>query len=244
MANDTILMTGAGTGIGLAMARLFLAEGHRVIGIGRRPDVLEAARAAAPGLVTRPCDITRPGDRVALVHWLGTEHADLSMLVNNAGIQRAADFANAPPSDDAVTAEIAVNLAAPIQLTAALLPLLRRQPRARVVNVTSGLAFCPLASVPVYCATKAALHSFTLSLRHQLRATPVRVIEIAPPIVDTELDQGRRGPADRPGMTAEAFAEAALAGLRDGQEEIVVGFAQGLRTQGEAMFGRLNPSGV
>jgi len=141
-------------------------------------------------LQTRVCDVSKAASRKSLLEWLASGFPALNILVNNAGIQCAIDFRtgrNLPQVD----AELSTNLAGPIHLSALLIPLLRKQKHSAIVNISSGLAFTPLAAVPVYCATKAAIHAFTLSLRHQLRNTSVRVFEAAPPIVRTEL-AGRR----------------------------------------------------
>ncbi|AUS44029.1 hypothetical protein CYD94_12735 [Ralstonia solanacearum] len=146
------------------------------------------------------------------------------------------------PSMESLDQEVAINFTAPIHLIAELLPTLRRQDKAYIINVSSGLAFSPLADVPVYCATKAAIHSFTLSLRHQLKAIGIRVIEIAPPIVDTSLGGNTRsaGTANRMIITADEFATEALAQLEADKDEILVGVSAQTRQLGEAMFERMN----
>ena len=165
------------------------------------------------------------------------------MLVNNAGIQRAVDFTKG--TDDLLSGEdeVETNLSAPIHLCALFIPYLIKQPEAVIVNVSSGLGFVPLAMMPIYCATKAALHSFSLSLRHQLRKSSVKVVELIPPTVDTELDHGRRGGSYR-GIPASEVAEAALAGLARDEFEIAVGQALGLssanRPDAGQMFQRMN----
>jgi len=135
-----------------------------------------------------------------------------------------------------------INLTAPIYLIAELLPSLKQQPQAVIVNVSSGLAFVPMADVPVYCATKAAIHSFTLSLRHQLKTTGVRVVEMVPPIVDTGLGGGVRseGTTSQHMISPEDFATEALAQLENDQDEILVGMSVNTRKQGEALFERMN----
>jgi len=177
----TVLITGGATGIGLALASRFLAAGSTVIVCGRRETVLRDAAAAHPGLVTRVCDLALEDDRAALAEWVVVAHPALDVLVNNAGIQRRVRL-HEPEPWAATRQELAINLDAPIHLTLALLPQLRRRGGA-VVNVTSGLSFAPFVAAPVYSATKAALHSFTLSLRHQLADTGVRVVEVIPPAV-------------------------------------------------------------
>jgi uncharacterized oxidoreductase len=239
---DTILITGGATGIGFALARKLAERGHRVIICGRSEESLRKAQAAVPALVTRACDVADARSRRDLAAWLGEAHPGLNVLVNNAGVQVRRDFTGAAALRD-LDQEVAINFTAPIHLVGELLPLLRRQPRATIVNVSSGLAFSPMADVPVYCATKAALHSFTLSLRHQLRATGIRVVELAPPIVDTGLGSGDRsqGTSSQRMMSAEEFAAEALAQWENGPDEILVGMAANSRKLGEALFDRMNP---
>src|SRR5262249_20053213 len=154
------------------------------------------------------------------VHWIKSQFPLLNVLINNAGIQRAVDFRGAPDLLQ-VDAELATNLAAPIHLTALLIPLLKKQKQSAILNISSGLAFTPLAAVPVYCATKAAIHSFSLSLRHQLRNTRVRVFEVAPPIVATGLAGRRHRPDERNFvMSAEGVARGVLEALEHDTYEV------------------------
>ena len=240
--NQTILITGGATGIGLALAEAFLRENNTVIICGRREEKLTDAKAKFPALQTRVCDVSRAQDRQELVDWLNQNVPKLTVLINNAGIQQMLSFAGESVALADIERELAINVTAPIHLTTLLLPLLRRQPEAAIMNVSSGLAFTPLAAVPVYCATKAALHSFTLSLRYQLRDTSVKVFEIVPPIVNTELGgSGRdeRGQQDR-GIPPAEVADATLVGLKTNELEILVGMAQNLYNQREKLFPMLN----
>lgn len=191
MTGNTILITGGASGIGLALGAALMAAGNRVVIAGRRQAALEAAVAAHPGLAALPLDVADPAAIAAFAARVAREFPALNVLVNNAGIMRAEDLL-ADPADTAVAEDtVATNLLGPIRMTAALLPHLRAQPRATVINVTSGLAFVPLAMTPTYSATKAALHSYTESLRHQLRDTAVEVLELAPPMVRTDLMPGQ-----------------------------------------------------
>ncbi len=170
------------------------------------------------------------------------------MLINNAGIQRSIDYTSPKvakfPSfkDD----EVNINLAAPIRLCALYTPLLLRRKKAAIVNISSGLAFVPIAMTPVYCATKAAIHSFTISLRHQLRETSVRVFEAAPPTTDTELDRSFAGEQEQAyrGISPQEVAAAIIDGMKRDREEIIVGEAQGLYEAAlrdpKAIFNQLN----
>lgn len=185
---NTILITGGTSGIGLALAQGLVAQGNTVIIAGRRQALLDAAASTTPGLHTLALDVSDLDALPAVAADLIARYPALNVLINNAGIMVAEDILSAP--DGTASATVTTNLLAPIQLTAALLPHLMRQQTATVVNVTSGLSFVPLAATPTYSATKAALHSYTQSLRHQLRNTSVEVLELAPPAVQTDLMPG------------------------------------------------------
>lgn len=239
---NTILITGGATGIGFALAERFLAAGAEVLVCGRREEALAEARDKHPKLRTRACDVGNPVEREALAAWAVETAPALDTLVHNAGIQRRVRLVEPEPWES-THAEIAANLEAPIHLTTLLLPHLLRQPQASIVNVTSGLSFVPLARVPIYCATKAAMHSFTLSLRHQLAGTTVRVQELIPPAVDTDLG----GPGlHKFGVPLDEFIDATFPRLQAGEFEVAYGFAeQASRAYREATqdtFTRMNAS--
>lgn len=238
---NTILITGGAAGIGLALARQLAARGNRVIICGRNEEALRKAQEDVPALITRVCDITDGVSREAMVSWLNTAHPETNMLINNAGVQRRRIFTEKDAFEN-LEQEVATNFTAPVALIGELLPQLTLQKNATIINVSSGLAFAPLAVVPVYCATKAAMHSFTLSLRHQLKTSGVRVVEMAPPIVDTSLGGGNRigRSSGQPMMSVEDFASEALAQLEGDQDEVLVGMAAGTRKMGEALFERMN----
>lgn len=242
LTGNTILLTGGASGIGLAMAKRFLERGNEVIICGRRADRLAEAQMEFPGLHVRVADVSTANGRAALAVWAGNHFPGLNVLVNNAGIQRSIDLTKGEEWD-ATRSEIAINLEAPIHLSQILLPQLRAHAGPAIINVTSGLSFVPLANVPVYCATKAALHSFTLSLRHQLRGTPVEVIEVIPPAVDTDL----QAPGLHTfGVNVDLFADAVFEGLETGEAEIAYGTAdlssRASREQLDTIFERLNAS--
>jgi uncharacterized oxidoreductase len=186
LTNNTILITGGSSGIGMALAARFLELGNEVIVTGRRAASLESFKARHQSVHIKVSDAGNPQDRVELQRWAVENFPRLNVLINNAGIQRKFDLQQAEPWSDTAQ-EIEINLGAPIHLCALFVPHLQRQENAQILNVSSGLAFVPLAHMPVYCATKAALHSFTLSLREQLRRTSIRVTEIIPPAVKTNL---------------------------------------------------------
>lgn len=239
--NNTILVTGGATGIGLALAARWLAAGNTVIICGRRADKLREAQAQYPGLRTHVADVATAADREALATWATTEYPVLNVLVNNAGIQNYYSLTDETIAWETRRQELAINLDAPLHLSTLLLPHLRRQAGAAIVNVTSGLAFAPFAKVPVYCATKAALHSFTLSLRVQLAGTGVRVLEIIPPAVNTDL--GAPG-LHTFGEPVDAFADAVVARLAAGEEEVGYGSSEQRRKASgvelEAYFKQMN----
>lgn len=188
--NDTILITGGGSGIGKAMAEALHARGAKVIIAGRRRDALEAVAAANPGMAVKTLDVADAADVTAFAARVITAHPDLNVVINNAGIMLAEDLTADDVDLSIVEQTIAINLLGPIRLTAALLPHLKTKPKATVVTVSSGLAFVPLVLTPTYSATKAAIHSWSQSLRTQLKDTSVEVLEWAPPAVATDLMPG------------------------------------------------------
>jgi uncharacterized oxidoreductase len=241
LTENTILITGGATGIGFALAQQLSERGNCVIICGRSDAALRKAQAQVPMLITRVCDIANAESRQAMVEWLDITYPGLNVLINNAGVQYRRKFKEGTALEN-LDQEVAINFTAPIYLIGEILPLLRQQPRAWIVNVSSGLAFAPMADVPVYCATKAAIHSFTLSLRHQLKTTGVRVAEIVPPIVDTGLGSGGRseGTASQYMISPEDFASEALKQLENDADEVLVGMSVNTRKQGELLFDRMN----
>jgi uncharacterized oxidoreductase len=186
MNGHTILITGGGSGIGRGLAESFHKLGNQVIISGRRKGVLDEVTAANPGMKSRALDIEDPAGVKAFAAQVIADFPKLNAVVHNAGIARMGQLKEQNDIGDA-EAMVATNVLGPIRLNAALLPHLLKQPKATVMTVSSGLAFVPLAASPTYSATKAFVHSYTLSLRHQLRGTSVQVIEIPPPYVQTEL---------------------------------------------------------
>lgn len=240
---NTILITGGATGIGYALAEAFVKAGNQVIICGRREHRLTEAQKQLPGLHVRKCDVARDSDRRELFEWAIASFPDLNVLINNAGIQRPLSFTS-ESAEREWESEIDTNFKAPVHLSQLFAPHLMKQSESAIVNITSALGFVPLAAVPVYCATKAALHSFSLSLRRQLRDTPVKVFEVIPPMVQSELHdyQGtnRRGG----GIPASDVADATLDGMRNDTFEIPVGPAtnlwQAARTDPDKAFSAMN----
>jgi uncharacterized oxidoreductase len=202
---------------------------------GRREATLREARNIDSRFNTLVADVSTSAGRIALVESAVRDFPALNVLVNNAGIQRRIRLEDQEPWET-TREELAINLEAPIHLTRLLLPDLVSKPGAAIINITSGLAFAPLARTPVYSATKAALHSFTLSLRHQLKDTPVSVIEIAPPAVDTDLG----GPGLHTfGVNVDEFADGVFGRLGGEDLEIGYGFGEHARTASRAELDRL-----
>jgi uncharacterized oxidoreductase len=230
-SGNTILITGGATGIGLALAEAFVKAGNEVIICGRRQSKLDEAKEKLPQIHIRKCDASKDDERRMLLDWMGSNFKGLNILVNNAGIQRMIDFKKGAEELFAGEDEIEINFRTYVHLSAYFIPLLMKQKEAAIMNISSGLGFIPLAIMPVYCATKAAIHSFSLSLRHQLKNTPVRVFEIIPPTTDTELDKGtraKRGMENR-GIPPAEVAKAALEALEKDEYEVAVGMANNLR---------------
>ena len=241
LTSNTILITGGAAGIGFELAKQLCARGNRVIVCGRNEEALLKAQTLVPALITRVCDITDDASRQDMVSWLNTSYPELNMVINNAGVQYRRTFGENNALKN-LEQEVSTNFTSPVRLIEELIPLLKQQPQAAIINVSSALAFVPKADVPIYCATKAALHSFTLTLRHQLRATHIKVVEMAPPIVDTNLGGGIRseGAESQNIMSPEGFVTEALIQLESDQEEVLVGLAAGARKMGEALFQRMN----
>jgi uncharacterized oxidoreductase len=198
LAGNSIFVTGGGSGIGRGLAEAFHRLGNEVIISGRRQDVLEQTAKANPGMEFVALDVTDPDAICNIAARLVKTYPSLNVLINNAGIMRVENLKSLPNRLDDSEAVIATNLLGPVRLTAALLPHLQKQQEPAIINISSRLAFVPLPATPTYSATKAALHSYTVSLRVQLAGTPLEVIEIVPPAVATDLTPGRS--ADDPRM--------------------------------------------
>jgi len=211
--NNTILITGGGSGIGRGLAEAFHRLGNQVIIAGRKQRALDETKAANPGMKSLTLDVSDPKSIQSFAEKITKDYPSLNVLINNAGIMGPEDLLEKP--DDLSTAEstITTNLLGPIRLTAALLPSLRKQPRATIMTVSSGLAFVPFAPTPTYCATKAAIHSYTQSLRYQLKATKVEVIELIPPYVQTTLT-GDQQAKDSRAMPLSEFIDEAMSILK------------------------------
>ena len=203
LSGNTIMITGGGSGIGCGLAEAFHALGNQVVIAGRRKQTLDETTAANPGMKSLTLDVQDPAAIRTFASQAAAEFPSLNVLINNAGIMRAEKLLAQQPDLADAEAIVTTNLLGPIRMTAALLPHLLKQPSATIFNVTSGLAFIPMAFTPTYCATKAAIHSYTLSLRYQLKDTAVRVAELVPPWVATTLMGAK--PTDPRAMPLEAY---------------------------------------
>ncbi len=242
-SGNTILISGGGSGIGRGLAEGLHHLGNKVIITGRRRQPLEETTAANPGMESAVFDIQERESIRPFADEIARRHPSLNMLVNNAGIMRAENLKAQPEDLADAEATVATNLLGPIRLTAALLPYLQKQQHPAVANVSSGLAFVPMALTATYCATKAAIHSYTQSLRHQLRGV-VEVIEIIPPYVQTDLMDGANDPRAMP--LADYISETMrLLTTQPTPEEIIVERVKPLRFASDngkhaEMYARLN----
>jgi uncharacterized oxidoreductase len=207
---------------------------------------LEEAKAKLPQIQVRQCDLSKKEGRESLCNWIRDNLKALNILVNNAGIQRAINLRKGTAELFGGEDEVQVNFAAPIHLSAYFTPLLLEKKKAAIINVSSGLGFVPISAMPVYCATKAGIHMFSISLRHQLKGTPVKVFEIVPPAVDTELGKSTTGSSEQEyrGIPPSEVAVATMKALKNDEYEIVIGEAKGLvegsRKDFERTFQELN----
>jgi len=213
ISGNTILITGGGSGIGRALAEAFQKLGNQVIIAGRRKQILDETAAANPGMKSAVLDIESSESIRAFAETIGKDYPSLNVVIHNAGIMRPESLLDEANDFSTVDATLTTNLLGPIRLTAALLPLLMKQPKATIMTVSSGLAFIPLALTPTYCATKAAIHSYSQSLRYQLRSTNIGVIELVPPYVQTEL-MGSAQASDPRAMPLKEFIEEVMTILK------------------------------
>lgn len=237
-ANNKILITGGASGIGLGLTERFLKENNTVIICGRRESVLQEVVEKYPSVITKVCDLSSQTERLELFDWVADNHSDLNVLVNNAGIQNWMNISDSNFYEKANT-EITTNVLAPIHLTSLFVNLKSLN---TIINVTSGLAFVQLSKVPVYCATKAFFHSFTLSLRHQLKEKNIEVIEMIPPALNTDL--GGKGLHDGQPPVSD-FVDAVFHQMAEGKTELTFGFSEVMSKATpeviKATFDRMNP---
>lgn len=240
-SSNTILITGGTSGIGLAFAEEFLRLENKVIICGRRKDRLKQIKEKHPDIIIHECDVEIASQHEDMYKWILQHHAETNVLINNAGIQLMADLTQ-PIDLDKVYSEVETNFIAPIHLASMFASHLATKKDGVIINVSSGLAFAPIAFMPIYCATKAAIHSFTMSLRYQLGATSIKVFELIPPSVDTELGHERRGDKTQThgGIPVAEFLTEAMEALKNDVLEAAIGQSKGLRAKREEMFSIMN----
>jgi uncharacterized oxidoreductase len=237
LTNNKILITGGASGIGLGLTERFIRENNTVIICGRRESALKEVSDKFPSVITRVCDLSVEAERVGLFKWISSHHSDLNVLVNNAGIQQWMSISD-PDFFQRAKDEITTNIEAPLHLTSLFISLKSLH---TIMNVTSGLAFVPLTKVPVYSASKAFFHSFTLSLRHLLKSKNIEVIEIIPPALNTDL--GGKGLHDA-APPVSVFIESVFQQLKEGKNELSFGFSETMSKAGpeelKNAFNRMN----
>ena len=238
LSHNKILITGGASGIGLGLTERFIKENNTVIICGRRESILKEVSDKYPSVITKVCDLSIEAERVALFEWVATYHSDLNVLVNNAGIQQWMNISDVDFYERA-RIEIATNTEAPLHLISLFINLKSLD---TILNVTSGLSFVPLAKVPVYSATKAFFHSFTLSSKYLLKQRGIEVIEVIPPALNTDL--GGKGLHDAAPPVSD-FIEAIFEQLKEGKTELTFGFSEAMaKADSEGLkvaFNRMNP---
>jgi uncharacterized oxidoreductase len=238
LANNKILITGGASGLGLGLTERFIQENNTLIICGRRESVLKEVSDKFPSVITKVCDLSVEADRVELFKWVSLNHSDLNVLVNNAGIQQWMSVSD-PDFFQRAKDEIITNIEAPLHLTSLFI---RLKSLHTLMNVTSGLSFVPLTKVPVYSATKAFFHSFTLSVRQLLKSKNIEVIEIIPPALNTDL--GGKGIHDAAPPVSD-FIESIFQQLKEGKTELAFGFSEAMsKANPEELniaFNRMNP---
>jgi uncharacterized oxidoreductase len=239
LTGNKILITGGASGIGLGLTERFLKEGNTVIICGRRAEVLKEVSEKYPTVITKVCNLSAETERTALFNWVSENHSDLNVLINNAGLQQWMNITDADFYQRAKE-EITTNIEAPLHLTALFSNLTSLN---TIINVTSGLAFVQLTKVPVYCATKAFFHSFTISSQHLLKAKGIEVIEMIPPALNTDL--GGKGLHDAAPPVSD-FIEAVFNQLKEGKTELTFGFSETMAKAGpeeiKNTFKKMNPA--
>lgn len=191
LSDNTVFITGGASGIGFALAKGFSELKNTVIICGRNSDKLKRGKERFPDIHVIPCDVTNEDDLKKAFEFIKNEFGGLDILVNNAGIQYMFDFCTDKDVIKKIDEEIDINFRAVVRLTNIFMPLLEKAPQAAIVNVSSGLGIVPKKSAPGYCATKAAIHAFSKSLRYQLEKTSIKVFELFPPLTDTDMTRGR-----------------------------------------------------
>jgi uncharacterized oxidoreductase len=220
LKNNTILITGGSSGIGLELARRLTQSDNQVLICGRTEEKLNKAQNEIPGLDTFKCDLSKYEDCIKLSDWVKRKHPKCNMLINNAALVHRASFSKDDDMIDKANLEFQTNTIAPITLAKLLMPIMEKNRNPLLVNVTTGLVYVPKAAYPFYCATKAALHSFTQGLRYQMKHSKLQVIEVMFPAVDTPWHQGNPPKIAISPVTA---VDEMIRGIEKGKMEIHIG---------------------
>lgn len=246
LSNRTVFVTGGASGIGLGIAEAFHRSKSRVIICGRDREKLAMVERKLPEITTLHCDVGDARQRENLAEEVLRRFPDLDILVNNAGIQRYVDLKKGYAELKSGEDEIAINFVAPVELTALFIGHLTQRPSAAIINVSSGLGFMPMANTPIYSATKAAIHIYSLVLRQQLKNTPAKVVEIVPPMVDTGLNKAGRDAAHLKfrGISLSEYIPTVIKGLENDAEMIFYGDEEKMMSasRGESENHLLTPS--
>jgi len=225
MKNKIVVITGGATGIGLAIAKELIND-NTVISIDRNASKIAALKTALPKVESIKADVTSNEDLNNAIASIEKLHGKIDVLINNAGKGASFNFVNAPEKElmENVETDMSINYTAPIRLTKKALPLLKKSTEPIVVIVSSGLAYMPIADLGAYCASKSAIHFVAMSMRHQLAASKIRVVEVLPPVVDTDLS--KNAPVAK--MPADKFAKIFLEKLAKGEDVMNIGQTAGL----------------
>lgn len=219
LSGQKILITGGTSGIGLEFTRELAKRSNKIVICGRDLNKLKAIQEEIPSIDYFQCDLTNDEEQQKLVEFIHTHHSNLNILINNAGIQRNYSFTQLDSHIDLIDEEMNTNATSQMKLIDRMLPLLLQQREAAIVNITSLLAVVPKQSAPVYCASKAAFRMFTQALRYQLENSPVKVFEVVPPLVDTNMTKGR----GKGKMSASELVKEALYGIETNNLDILAG---------------------
>ena len=246
LSNRTVLVTGGTSGIGLGIAESFLRSKSKVIVCGRNKEKLSTVKNNFPDIIVLPCDVGNASQRKKLAQEVLRRFPDLDILVNNAGIQRYIDLKKGYDELKSGEDEIAINFVATVELTSLFIGHLMKRPSAAIINVSSGLGFMPMPNTPIYSATKAAVHTYTLVLRQQLKNTEVRVVEIVPPMVDTDLNKEGRNAVHLKfrGISVSEYIQTVMKGIENDSDTIFHADRQRVMTEprGESESRLLKPS--
>jgi uncharacterized oxidoreductase len=224
--NKTVLISGGGSGIGFEIAKLLSAAGNKIIIIGRNVDKINRAARQLNNVTAIPCDVTSEKDVINLVSRIKADFSDLSIVINNAGLANVFRLAESRDAHKYAQEEIDINYLSVVRLNDHLLPILREQQEAAIANVTSIVVFAPGLAIPTYSASKAALHSYTTLLRESLKNTNVKVFELYPPLVNTDMSKSIGG--EQNGIPPQQVAEQFIAGVENDEHDIYVGMTNQL----------------